>query len=397
MQVVLAALHRARFVLDDDGDLVEGPVERRWDLAEDALDDLLEQVVARMRGAGAGRAGLESGGRSGSRGGAWAWSAYPTAVTARDDAPASSLVALRIDEAAAPSPDPSATAAGYLVTVDSAVRLHFLDWGGPTDRADRRAAGPEAPTVVLIHGIAQTSATWAPVARRLRAARHTIALDLRGHGLSDSPTHGYDPDTLAGDVEAVVDASAGEGEPPTRVVLVGHGFGAMVAAWAAARLGDRCVGLVLVDGGWEDVAASNGLEPDEFLKAVEEPPEILRSMGAYLADRRAFDPSTWDADQEAAARAAVVEVPAGQGRDRCPAARARRVGRGDVRLPAGARSRARSIAPDRRARRGRPGGRPDRGAPGRRAGRPRPPVGRRSRSSTCGWPATTSCAIGPPP
>lgn len=231
-------------------------------------------------------------------------------MTARDDASVPSLVAPGIDEASAPSPDLPATAAGYLVTVDSAVRLHFLDWGGPTDSG--MAAGQETPTVVLIHGIAQTSATWAPVARRLRAARHTIAMDLRGHGLSDSPTHGYDPDTLGGDVEAVVDASAGEGEPPRRVILVGHGFGAMVAAWAAARLGGRCVGLVLVDGGWEDVAASNGLDPDEFLKAVEEPPEILRSMGAYLADRRAFDPPTWDADQDAAARAAVVEVPAGK-------------------------------------------------------------------------------------
>jgi hypothetical protein len=39
---------------------------------------------------------------------------------------------------------------------------------------------------------------------------------------------------------------------------------------------------------------------------------VLRSIGAYLADRRAFDPPTWDADQEAAARAAVVEVPAGK-------------------------------------------------------------------------------------
>ena len=35
-------------------------------------------------------------------------------------------------------------------------------------------------------------------------------------------------------------------------------------------------------------------------------------MGAYLADRRGWDPATWDADQERAARAAVVETPAGR-------------------------------------------------------------------------------------
>ena len=64
-----------------------------------------------------------------------------------------------------------------------------------------------------------------------------------------------------------------------RVTLVGHGFGAIVAAWTAARLGERCGGLVLVDGGWEDVARTSGLEPDEFLRGLDEPPEVLRSHG----------------------------------------------------------------------------------------------------------------------
>lgn len=233
-------------------------------------------------------------------------------MTAPDDAPAQPLAPLRIDEGGVPPPDASAEPAGYLVTVDDAVRLHFLDWGAPTRPAGASLNGTEPPTIVLIHGIAQTGQTWAPVARRLRESRRVIALDLRGHGLSDSPTHGYEPASLAADVEAVVDASAGADEPSERVVLVGHGFGAMVATWAAAGLGERCAGLVLVDGGWEDVAASNALDPAEFLRSIEEPPEVLRSMGAYLADRRAFDPSTWDKDQEAAARAAVVEVPAGK-------------------------------------------------------------------------------------
>ena len=35
-------------------------------------------------------------------------------------------------------------------------------------------------------------------------------------------------------------------------------------------------------------------------------------MAAFLADRQAFDPWTWDADQERAARATVVETHAGK-------------------------------------------------------------------------------------
>ncbi len=77
-------------------------------------------------------------------------------------------------------------------------------------------------------------------------------------------------------------------------------------------LGARCAGLVLVDGGWESIEASTGLDIDEFLRGLDEPPEVMRSMTAFLADRQAFDPTSWDADQERAARATVVETHAGR-------------------------------------------------------------------------------------
>lgn len=209
------------------------------------------------------------------------------------------------DASPAPDADPTAAPDGFVVVVEPQDRIHFLDWGGPSTAAE--AGGPG---VVLVHGIAQTAWIWTPVARRLVHRRRTIALDLRGHGLSDAPTSGYDAETLAEDVLAVADGS-GAAEPG-QVVLAGHGFGAVVAAWAARELGDRCAGLVLVDGGWEDVAAATGLEPEEFLRTLDEPPEVLRSMSAFLADRRAFDPATWDADQEQAARSTVVETAAGR-------------------------------------------------------------------------------------
>ena len=192
-----------------------------------------------------------------------------------------------------------------MVVVEPGDRIHFLDWGGPATAA--------APGIVLVHGLSASAWVWAPVARRLIAARRTVALDLRGHGLSDAPTDdgAYDLGVLADDVIAVAEGSGLLDAAPS-VTLAGHGFGAIVAAAAAEALGDRCARLVLVDGGLDHLPTTTGLDVDEFERGLDEPPEVMRSMADYLADRRDWDPATWDADQERTARAAVVETPAGR-------------------------------------------------------------------------------------
>jgi pimeloyl-ACP methyl ester carboxylesterase len=205
-----------------------------------------------------------------------------------------------------PAADPAAEPDGFVVLADDGTRVHFLDWGGPEG----------AGGAVLVHGLSQTAWLWTPVARRLRAATRTIAMDLRGHGLSDAPTDDPDVDyalsAIAGDVVAVAEGSGLLAAAADRVVLAGHGFGAIAAAAAAAVLGPRCAGLVLVDGGWEDAEQASGVDVEEFLRGLDEPPEVLASMRAFLADRAAFDPATWDADQEHAARMTVVETHAGR-------------------------------------------------------------------------------------
>jgi pimeloyl-ACP methyl ester carboxylesterase len=208
-----------------------------------------------------------------------------------------------------PAADPGAEPEGFVVLVEPGDRVHFLDWGG------REVASGE-PGALLIHGLSQTAWIWTPVARRLRGATWTIAMDLRGHGLSDAPTDDppvdYGLPALAGDAVAVAEGSGLLAEAADRVVLAGHGFGAIVAAEAAAVLGSRCAGLVLVDGGWEELERASGMDVEEFLRGLDEPPEVLSSMRAFLADRAAFDRTTWDADQEQAARATVVETHAGR-------------------------------------------------------------------------------------
>ena len=229
------------------------------------------------------------------------------------------------------STDPAIEPAGYLVAMDGGVRIHFLDWGGPARREAAMpgdvapalaGAGFDAPGILLIHGLARSAWSWTPVARRLRSGARVVAMDLRGHGLSDAPTDGYDPDQLAEDAIAVAEGAGlltvaeGAHAPGARVarpfVVAGLGYGAVVAAWAANALGERCAGLVLVDGGWTDLSAETAMPPDEWLAAIAEPPEVLRSMVAWLADREAFDAATWSPDQERAARAEVIETAAGR-------------------------------------------------------------------------------------
>jgi len=189
------------------------------------------------------------------------------------------------------------------VTLQGGERIAYLEWPAPA---------PPSEPVMLIHGLARTAWTWLPVARRLAARHRVVAPDLRGHGASDAPRDGYELDSLAMDMLTVM-AGVGWGEavsgPPA--LVAGHGLGAMIAVEMARLQPDSVAALALLDGGWEDMAEATRMLPMQLVEAIAEPPEVLASMDAYLADRQAFDPATWDADQELAARAQVAEKHAG--------------------------------------------------------------------------------------
>ncbi|NLY59590.1 MAG: alpha/beta fold hydrolase [Gammaproteobacteria bacterium] len=54
------------------------------------------------------------------------------------------------------------------------LRLHYLDWGNP-----------QAPLLILVHGGLEHARVWDQLAQQLRADRHVVVPDLRGHGDSD--------------------------------------------------------------------------------------------------------------------------------------------------------------------------------------------------------------------
>ena len=205
-----------------------------------------------------------------------------------------------------PAADPAAEPEGFVVLVDEGDRIHFLDWGGPTGSTG----------AFLIHGLSQTAWLWTPVARRLRGAARTVAMDLRGHGLSDAPTD--DPASTTACRRWPVTPSR---SPKGRGCWPNPTTGSCSRATASGRswrrrppppLDPAAPACVLVDGGWEDLEQASEMDVEEFLRGLDEPPEVLASMRAFLADRAGFDPSTWDADQQRAARATVVETHAGR-------------------------------------------------------------------------------------
>src|SRR3990172_1982065 len=92
---------------------------------------------------------------------------------------------------------------------------------------------PEAPrrTLVFLHGFGGNARQWRHQLIRFSDDFRVLAIDLRGHGLSDRPDGPYDVDTIAADIEDALDA-LGVAEP---VVLVGHSLGGAGAVEGGVR------------------------------------------------------------------------------------------------------------------------------------------------------------------
>jgi pimeloyl-ACP methyl ester carboxylesterase len=118
----------------------------------------------------------------------------------------------------------------------------------------RAAVGAAGAPVVLLHGLAVSHRYLMPTARAL-AAHHPVAVpDLPGFGLSGTPPQVYGPDAHARHVAALLDGGSLAGIAGRPVCLVGHSFGAEVAARLAATRPESVSALVLA-GPTSDPAA----------------------------------------------------------------------------------------------------------------------------------------------
>ncbi|KGJ16613.1 alpha/beta fold hydrolase [Paracoccus sanguinis] len=152
------------------------------------------------------------------------------------------------------------------IETDDGVGLYTKDWG-------------QGQPVVLIHGWPLSADSWEHQARALvEAGYRVVSYDRRGFGRSDQPFEGYDYDTLADDLSAVMDAL--ELEDAT---LVGFSMG----GGEVARYMSRHEGK-----GVARVAFLASVAPG-LLKSADNPdgatPEVLAQLKAAMThDRPAF-------------------------------------------------------------------------------------------------------------
>jgi len=113
---------------------------------------------------------------------------------------------------------------------------------GPAGFLHTDEGGSFGVPVVFVHSFAGSTAHWAAQLAHLRKTRRAVALDLRSHGQSDSPTRDdYAVESLAGDIAAVTD-----GLKLKRFVVVGHSMGGSASLAYAGAHPERAAGLVLV-------------------------------------------------------------------------------------------------------------------------------------------------------
>ena len=156
------------------------------------------------------------------------------------------------------------------VTVEEAVQLEVLDWGG-TGRA-----------VVLLPGLGWTAHVFDDFAPKLTDSFHVYGITRRGYGASSKPASGYSEQRLAEDDLKVFDALR-----LVAPIVVGHSIAGNELSVLGIHHYDRIGGLIYLDAlndGSDDYTDYDALcskLPEVMQKAPQPSPSDLKSFSAY--------------------------------------------------------------------------------------------------------------------
>jgi pimeloyl-ACP methyl ester carboxylesterase len=126
--------------------------------------------------------------------------------------------------------------------------------------------GGEGPPALLVHGLAGHAEEWSETAEWLCETRHVFALELRGHGHSETRPADVSPTALRDDVCFALDRI---GAP---ALLLGQSLGGRIAILAAAARPDLVECLVVAEAGPDGSADGGEMKAAEVAVGLEEWP-----------------------------------------------------------------------------------------------------------------------------
>ena len=138
-----------------------------------------------------------------------------------------------------------------VVTTSDNTKLFVKDWGS-------------GRPVILLHGWPLSADSWDDQAMAIAESGYrTIAYDRRGFGRSSQPWSGYDYDTLADDLAAVIEQTGAED-----AVLVGFSMGGGEIARYMSRHGGKSVVKTILVGSVVPFMLKTGDNPNGTEQAV---------------------------------------------------------------------------------------------------------------------------------
>jgi pimeloyl-ACP methyl ester carboxylesterase len=140
---------------------------------------------------------------------------------------------------------PSVPGVDHEIVETSRLRMHIA------------RAGQAGPPLVLLHGWPEHWYAWRHVIQRFAERYRVICPDLRGLGWTEAPLGGYEDESLASDVLALLDAL----ELP-RVFLIGHDWGLQAGIRLCLRAPERVERFVALNDvhPWSRPSARDALD-----------------------------------------------------------------------------------------------------------------------------------------
>ena len=120
------------------------------------------------------------------------------------------------------------------------------------------------PTVVMVPGLGGSRTDWLQTVKRLRDRYHCVMVEIPGQGASPLP----DPFSLQLAAQALDDVVAKQ--KPESTIVVGNGFGGMLALLAASAHPEHLRGIMLIDTPIKSPIPVTDQERDQFTTFIDE-------------------------------------------------------------------------------------------------------------------------------